>query len=186
MHLWKHNFRGKTLIFAVTAAACQAFLLLGFDQGELHCSIVEKSANSNTYISSGVMAGIIGADNRFGRDFNRPDADMQGNITALYDIGCVVGSIVCYFVGERFGRRTMLIAGGSIMIIGAAILASSTTIAQLIVGRIVTGIGNGMNSSTAPVYLTECAPPSYRGALLTLQGTVTILGVVIAYWYVLY
>lgn len=130
------------------------------------------------------MAGIIGADNRFGRDFNRPDADMQGNITALYDIGCVVGSIVCYFVGEHFGRRTMLIAGGSIMIVGAAILASSTTIAQLIVGRMVTGLGNGMNSSTAPVYLTECAPPSYRGALLTLHGTVTILGVVIAYWLV--
>ncbi|KAF2247059.1 general substrate transporter [Trematosphaeria pertusa] len=162
MHPWKHNFRGKTLIFAVTAAACQAFLLLGFDQG--------------------VMAGIIGADNRFGRDFNSPDADMQGNITALYDIGCVVGSIACYFIGEHFGRRTMLMAGGSIMIVGAVILASSDTVAQLIVGRIVTGIGNGMNSSTAPVYLTECAPPSYRGALLTLQGTVTILGVVIAYW----
>ncbi|KAF2642215.1 general substrate transporter [Massarina eburnea CBS 473.64] len=162
MAFWKHEFRGKTLIYAITAAACQAFLLLGFDQG--------------------VMAGIIGADNRFGQDFNRPDPSMQGNITALYDIGCVLGSIVCYFVGERFGRRTMLITGGSIMVVGAAILASSSTIAQLIVGRIVTGIGNGMNSSTAPVYLTECAPPSYRGALLTLQGTVTILGVVIAYW----
>ena len=76
----------------------------------------------------------------------------------------------------------MLISGGAIMIVGAAILAASDTIAQLIVGRIVTGIGNGMNSSTGPVYLTECAPSSYRGALLTLQGTVTILGVVIAYW----
>ncbi|KAL4951910.1 general substrate transporter [Aspergillus filifer] len=162
MRLWKHNFRGRTLVIAIAAASCQAFLLLGFDQG--------------------VMAGIIGADNRFGRDFNNPDADMQGNITALYDIGCVVGSIVCYFIGERFGRRTMLINGGGIMIIGAIILATSTTIAQLIVGRIVTGIGNGMNSSTAPVYQSECAPARYRGALLTLQGTVTILGVVIAYW----
>jgi hypothetical protein len=50
------------------------------------------------------MSGIIGAQNRFGRDFNNPDAAMQGNITALYDIGCVVGSIVCYFIGEWFGR----------------------------------------------------------------------------------
>lgn len=129
------------------------------------------------------MAGIIGAENRFGRDFNNPDAAMQGNITALYDIGCVVGSIVCYFIGERYGRRTMLIAGGSIMIIGTIILASSYTVAQLIAGRIITGIGNGMNSSTAPVYQSECSPAAYRGALLTLQGTVTILGVVIAYWY---
>ncbi|KAK1141063.1 hypothetical protein N8T08_009636 [Aspergillus melleus] len=162
MPLWKHDFRGLSLIIAITLASCQAFLLLGFDQG--------------------VMAGIIGADNRFGRDFNNPDADMQGNITALYDIGCVLGSIVAYFVAERLGRRTMLIAGGSIMIIGTAILASSFTVAQLIVGRIVTGVGNGMNSSTAPVYQSELSPASYRGALLTLQGTVTILGVVIAYW----
>jgi len=128
------------------------------------------------------MSGIIGADNAFARDFNNPDAGMQGNITALYDIGCVLGSILCYFVGEKLGRRTMLIVGGTIMIVGAVLLASSTTVAQLIVGRIVTGLGNGMNSSTAPVYLSECSPANIRGALLTLQGTVTILGVVIAYW----
>ncbi|KIX02623.1 uncharacterized protein Z518_08565 [Rhinocladiella mackenziei CBS 650.93] len=162
MQLWKHSFTGKTLVFAVTAASCQAFLLLGYDQG--------------------VMGGIIGANNKFGVDFNHPDADMQGNITALYDIGCVVGSIITYFIGERMGRRTLLILGGSIMIIGTAILASSYTIAQLIVGRIVTGIGNGMNSSTAPVYLSECSPASHRGLLNTFQGTVTILGVVISYW----
>ncbi|KAI8653516.1 MFS domain-containing protein [Fusarium keratoplasticum] len=76
----------------------------------------------------------------------------------------------------------MLIAGGGIMIVGAAILASPYTVAQLIVDRIVTGIGNGMNSSTAPVYQSECSPAAIRGALLTLQGTVTILGVVISYW----
>ncbi|PLN79950.1 general substrate transporter [Aspergillus taichungensis] len=162
MHLWRHQFRGKALVAAITMASCQAFLLLGFDQG--------------------VMAGIVGAENRFGQDFNNPDPAMQGNITALYDIGCVVGSIVCFFVGERYGRRSMLMAGGSIMVVGTVILASSDTVAQLITGRIVTGIGNGMNSSTAPVYQSECSPASCRGALLTTQGTVTILGVVIAYW----
>lgn len=162
MRLWKHGFRGQALVTAVTLASCQAFLLLGFDQG--------------------VMAGIIGAENRFGRDFGNPGPDMQGNITSLYNIGCVFGSIISYFIGERFGRRTMLMLGGGIMIVGAAILGASYTIAQLIVGRIVTGIGNGFNSSTAPVYLSECAPARIRGALLTLQGTVTILGVVIAYW----
>ncbi|PYH95705.1 general substrate transporter [Aspergillus ellipticus CBS 707.79] len=162
MRLWKHDLRGKSLIMAITMASCQAFLLLGFDQG--------------------VMSGIVGANNRFAQDFNNPDAAMQGNITGLYDIGCVLGSIVCYFIGEKMGRRTMLITGGTIMIIGSALLASSFSLAQLLVGRIVTGIGNGMNSSTAPVFQSECSPAEYRGALLTLQGTVTILGVVIAYW----
>lgn len=35
------------------------------------------------------MSGIIGANNRFGRDFNEPDASMQGNIVALYDVSFV-------------------------------------------------------------------------------------------------
>ena len=166
----------------MTMASCQAFLLLGFDQGACRpSSTLKKRSAAN--IGKGVMSGIVGADNRFGRDFNHPDTAMQGNITALYDIGCVVGSIVCYFIGERYGRRSMLMTGGTIMIIGTAILASSFTVAQLIAGRIITGVGNGMNSSTAPIYQSECAPASIRGALLTLQGTVTILGVVIAYWY---
>ena len=162
LRLWKHSFRGRSLVLAVTLASCQAFLLLGFDQG--------------------VMSGIIGAENRFSRDFGDPGPDMQGNITALYDIGCVLGSITTYFIGERMGRRTMLIFGGCIMIVGTAILGSSYSVGQLIAGRIITGIGNGMNSSTAPVYQSECSPARIRGALLTLQGTVTIFGVVIAYW----
>ena len=128
------------------------------------------------------MANLIGANNRFGDEFGHPGPNMQGNIVALYDIGCVLGSIMTYFIGEKLGRRSMLMLGGTIMIIGTIILTSSTTIAQLIVGRIVTGIGNGMNSSTAPVYQSECSPASFRGALLASQGTVTILGVVIAYW----
>jgi MFS family permease len=40
----------------------------------------------------------------------------------------------------------MIIAGGSTMIVGTIILGSSNTLAQLLVGRIVTGIGNGFNS----------------------------------------
>lgn len=33
------------------------------------------------------MSGIIGADNQFGRDFNSPDANMQGLIVSIYDVG---------------------------------------------------------------------------------------------------
>lgn len=64
--MWKHDFRGRALVLAVTACSCQAFLLLGYDQG--------------------VMSGIVGADNRFARDFNQPDAGLQGDIVALYDV----------------------------------------------------------------------------------------------------
>ena len=76
----------------------------------------------------------------------------------------------------------MIIAGGSIMIIGTILLGSSYTVSQFLVGRIVTGIGNGINSSTVPAYQSEMARPDIRGMLLSAQGTVTILGLCIAYW----
>ena len=76
----------------------------------------------------------------------------------------------------------MIMLGGATMIIGTIILSSSYTIAQLIVGRIVTGFGNGINSSTIPVYQSEASPASLRGVFLTFNGTITIFGLVIAYW----
>lgn len=154
--------RGKYLHWAVTAASCQAFLLLGYDQG--------------------VMSGLIGANNQFGQTFNNPDSTMQGLLTSIYDIGCAVGCLLSLVIGHRFGRRKMIIAGGSIMIIGTIILGSSYSVAQFLVGRIVTGIGNGINSSTVPAYQSELARPEARGRLLSAQGTVTILGLCIAYW----
>lgn len=153
---------GKNLRWTVTLCCCMGFLLLGYDQG--------------------VMSGIIGAENRFAQDFNNPDSHMQGIITAIYDIGCVVGSIMCFFVGDKYGRRKMIMTGGSIMIIGTIILASSYSRAQLIVGRIVTGVGNGFNSSSIPVYQSEMARAFNRGQLLTWQAVVTIAGLCIAYW----
>ncbi|OGE50019.1 hypothetical protein PENARI_c018G03100 [Penicillium arizonense] len=156
------QLRGRYLHWAVTAASCQAFLLLGYDQG--------------------VMSGLVGADNQFGKTFNNPDSTMQGLLTSIYDIGCAVGCLLSLVVGHRFGRRKMIMAGGSIMIIGTIILGSSYTTAQFLVGRIVTGLGNGINSSTVPAYQSELARPELRGMLLSAQGTVTILGLCIAYW----
>jgi MFS family permease len=76
----------------------------------------------------------------------------------------------------------MILAGGTAMIIGTILLGSSTTLAQLLIGRIVTGIGNGFNSSTIPMYQSEMCKPRNRGILLSMQGTVTIIGLCIAYW----
>lgn len=62
------QLRGKYLHWAVTAASCQAFLLLGYDQG--------------------VMSGLIGADNQFGQQFGHPDANMQGICECCWGFAC--------------------------------------------------------------------------------------------------
>ncbi|KAL0579235.1 hypothetical protein V5O48_002797 [Marasmius crinis-equi] len=68
----------------------------------------------------------------------------------------------------------MIMAGATTMLVGTAILTSSTTLAQL--------YGNGFNSSSIPVYQSETCGGKIRGMLVCLNSTLTIIGLVIAYW----
>lgn len=57
----------------------------------------------------------------------------------------MVGALSNLWVGDRLGRRKTIVLGGVIMIIGAILQATSFSYAQLVVARIVTGLGNGLN-----------------------------------------
>jgi MFS family permease len=78
------------------------------------------------------------------QEFNYPDAKLQDIINSIYDIGYAAVALFTFFFDERFGHKNMIIAGGTMMIIRAILLGSSTSPAQLLVGRIVPGIGNGL------------------------------------------
>lgn len=75
--------------------------------------------------------------------------------------------------------------GGWIMIIGVIIQVTSTAgsnpLAQFIVGRIVTGVGNGINTSTIPTYQAECSKTTNRGLLICIEGGVIAFGTLVAY-----
>lgn len=75
-------------------------------------------------------------------------SSLQGTVVAIYEIGCFFGAIFSLIFGEILGRRKSIMISCVVLSIGAALQASSTTIAQIIVGRIVAGLGNGMNTST--------------------------------------
>jgi MFS family permease len=68
-----------------------------------------------------------------------------------------------------------MFAGGVIMIIGALLQAAAYSRAQLIVGRIVSGVGLGIINSTAPVLQAEFSPKSSRGICRSyLHGSFTL------------
>ena len=68
------------------------------------------------------------------------------------------------------GRRRAVLLGTLVTLIGTAIQTSSFEIGQLIVGRIVTGAGNGMNTSSIPVWQSEMVPPKIRSFMLLFEG----------------
>jgi MFS family permease len=68
------------------------------------------------------------------------------------------------------------------MIVGAVLQCASYALPQFIVGRIITGIGNGLNTSTVPTWQSECSRSHRRGQLVMIEGALITCGVMIAYW----
>ena len=143
------------------------FLLFGYDQG--------------------VMSGIITApafNNLFAA--TKDSSTMRGFVTAIYEIGCLFGAILILFLGDALGRRRAIMMGGTTMILGVIIQVTAernaTPLAQFIAGRVITGVGNGINTSTIPTYQAECSKTSNRGLLICIEGGVIAFGTLIAYW----
>lgn len=107
---------------------------------------------------------------------------IQALVVAIYEIGCLIGAGFIIAFGDKIGRRRAVLLGASIMIIGAVIQTTSFSLAQLIVGRIITGAGNGMNTSTIPVWQSEMAPPKIRGFLVLFEGALITGGIMLSYW----
>ncbi|KAI5797750.1 general substrate transporter [Geopyxis carbonaria] len=160
---------GAALRWAITATAGSGFLLFGYDQG----------------VMSGLLTGVD-----FTRQFPEIDttdggggsSSLQGTVVAIYEIGCFFGAIFCFCFGEKLGRRKCIFYGCVILSIGAALQASAYGIPQMIVGRIVAGIGNGMNTSTIPVWHSELSKARNRGRELAIELAINIFGVMLAYW----
>lgn len=133
------------------------------------------------------MSGII-SDKAFNDVFTatRGDMVMQALVTAVYELGCLAGAMFALFFGDSTGRRWMIFSGAIVMIIGVVIQVTSFVdhipLLQFFIGRVITGIGNGMNTSTIPTYQAECSKTSNRGLLICIEGGVIAIGTMIAYW----
>ena len=102
----------------------------------------------------GVFGNVIINEN-FLETFGHPSADMQGTMTSIYNIGCFVGAMSTIITGDIFGRPRQIILGSTIIAVGAAIQTSAYGVPQMMVGRVVAGVGTGMNTATAGVWQSE-------------------------------
>ncbi len=103
----------------------------------------------------------------------------QELIVSIVLAGAIVGAFTGGRLSDRFGRRATLLATSVVFIAGAIFCAAAASIAGLILGRIIVGLGIGLACTTVPVYISEVAPPEARGwqvSLFQLAITVGILG----------
>ncbi|KAL2004764.1 hypothetical protein VTN00DRAFT_3292 [Thermoascus crustaceus] len=174
-------WHGKTLVYMITFCCSAGFILFGMWSLFIGRNALSDKKPFAGY-DQGVMAGIIGAKNQFGKDFDHPSAGLQGTILAVYEVGACTGSLLTIFFGDLLGRRRTILVGTLIQVIGTIIQITSWNIPQIIVGRVVTGVGVGALTSTIPTYQSETCSPKDRGKVLAIDCTVTLIGVVVAYW----
>lgn len=163
------RLRGRTLTAALAFVAGTGFTLFGYDQGVMSALL---SAGQFEKVFPQVVVD----------DAHPGHATLQSFVVAIYEIGCLVGALSNLWIGDRLGRRKTIVIGGIIMIIGAILQATSFSYAQLVVARIITGLGNGLNTSTVPAYHAECSPAHTRGSYIMLEGSLITFGIMISYW----
>jgi sugar porter (SP) family MFS transporter len=134
----------------------------------------------------GFDMGIIAAVLVFVRESFALSTRMEEIVVSVVLIGAMSGAIAGGSIADRIGRRSTLVWGGIIFLIGSLLAFWSPDVTILIGARGLLGIAIGFTSVTAPVYVSELAPPHSRGLLIGLYQFALTIGIVLAdlvgYW----
>ncbi len=150
-------------IYVVALIAALAGLLLGLDVGVISGAL--KFISTHYHITS--------------------DKFVQEQIVSMVTVGAVLGVLASGRVSRVFGRKKAILLSSIIFTIGAAGSSLSFGTGALIVFRLVLGVGVGIASFTAPLYLSEMAPERQRGSLISMYQlliTIGILGAFLSDW----
>ncbi|KAK8094688.1 hypothetical protein PG997_001373 [Apiospora hydei] len=130
----------------------------------------------------GVFAGVLVSED-FQRLFPQTnDAAISGIVTSCFLLGAFFGAIAAFILGDKLGRKRTIALGHSLNLVGAVLQFTSWHLPQLLVGRVVNGVGMGMTSTISPVYLAECARSHLRGRLLVVGASSNVSCFCLANW----
>lgn len=98
---------------------------------------------------------------------------------ALY--GTVVGSLAGGWPTDRFGRRATLLWIGILYFVSAVWSGLATDVNSFIIARFIGGLGVGISTVAAPLYIAEISPPALRGRLAGMFQFNIVFGILVAF-----
>jgi MFS family permease len=182
------RLEGKTLNTSIAFIAGTAFLMFGYDQGVLSGLLTLNSFQRDIPLMTprnpaNDLCWINGDRTQPDLAQCTGDPNTQAAGVAIYQIGCFLGALSILFWGERWGRKRTTFWGSLLMIIGTIFQAGTIHgYGPFVVGRIISGLGNGAVTSTIPTWQSECAKPHRRGFVIILSGALITFGIMVAYW----
>lgn len=95
--------------------------------------------------------------------------------------GTVLGAFLGGWPTEKYGRKKTLIAIGVLYFVSAAWSGLATDVYSFIIARFIGGIGVGVSTIAAPMYISEIAPPGARGRLAGMFQFNIVFGILAAF-----
>ena len=140
-------------VYYITGVAALGGLLFGYD--------------------TAVISGAIG----FLQTKFELDATMKGWAASSAIIGCIFGAMSAGWTSDRWGRKKVLIMTAVLFGISAIGSAIPRNLTEFVIARFIGGLGVGAASMLSPLYITELAPASIRGRLVSLYQLAIVLGI---------
>ncbi|KAK9095591.1 hypothetical protein Scep_027060 [Stephania cephalantha] len=106
---------------------------------------------------------------------------LQETIVSMAIAGAIIGAALGGWINDSFGRKKSILISDLNFILGAIVMAVAPSPSIIIVGRVLVGLGVGIASMTAPLYISEASPTKIRGALVATNGLLITSGQFLAY-----
>jgi MFS transporter, SP family, galactose:H+ symporter len=130
----------------------------------------------------GYHTGVIAGALIFLTDFFHLGLIDQGMVVSIILIGALVGAFFSGSLSDGMGRKPTIAITTVFLVIGALLISLSRSYEMLLIGRFVSGIGVGIISLSAPLYLAEISPPHRRGAFVSLFQLAIAFGILASLW----
>ena len=105
---------------------------------------------------------------------------MQGLAMTTALIGCLVGAMVAGGAADKYGRKPLLMTSAVLFTVSAIATGLFNDFTLFNIARFVGGIGIGVASALAPMYIAEVSPADIRGRMVSLNQMTIVLGILAA------
>ena len=109
-------------------------------------------------------------------------AGVKSRVIAATPLGALLGALVAGPFGDKTGRRSSILVGNALFLLGAGLMFTAVTPTQLTCGRLCAGLAVGFSTSLCTVYIGECAPAAQRGQLSSYAPLGVTVGILAAYF----
>lgn len=142
------------------------------------CTLVAAVGGLLFGYDTAVVSGAIG----FIQEKYQLSAAMTGWVASCALVGCMVGAMFAGPVSDKLGRKKVLMISGIAFAVSSLGIMIPMDLSWFIVFRFIGGVGIGIASMLAPMYISEIAPADIRGRLVSIYQLGIVIGILLIYF----